>query len=241
MSEIETPHAVVSQSEWLAARKALLEREKSHTRERDALAAARRALPWVRVDKAYAFEGAHGRVGLADLFDGRRQLIVHHFMFGPGWKEGCVGCSLEADHIDDARQHLEHHDLTLVAVSRAPFAEIEAFRRRMGWGFTWVSSAGSDFNFDFHVSFKPEEAAAGSVYYNYDKRPFVSEELSGRSAFLRDASGAIFHTYSAYARGTESVLGVYSLLDMAPLGRNETGPRGDLRAGSPSRTGFGTV
>ncbi len=174
------------------------------------------------------FHGPDGKGTFADLFDGRSQLVVKHFMLGPGWKEGCVGCSFEVDHIEGALVHLEHHDVTYVAISRAPLAEIEAFKKRMGWRFKWVSSYGSDFNYDYHVSFTPEEIAKGKVYYNYEMRDFQSEELSGLSVFYKDATGDIFHTYSAYARGAEEVLGTYIILDLTPKGRNETGPNFDL-------------
>ncbi|HUC67448.1 MAG TPA: thioredoxin family protein [Stellaceae bacterium] len=218
------PHKVVSREEWLAARKALLVKEKALTRTRDALARQRRELPWVKIEKPYLFDGPNGKETLADLFGGRSQLIIKHFMFGPGWKEGCVGCSFEVDHIAGALVHLEHHDVSYVAVSRAPFAEIEAFRRRMGWPLKWVSSAGSDFNVDFHVSFDKEEIAARDVYYNYDLRRVGIEELSGRSVFYRNAAGEVFHTYSSYGRGGEEQLGTYACLDITPKGRNETGP-----------------
>ena len=222
------PNQVVSQEQWTAARKRLLEREKQLTRQRDELSAERRALPWVEVTKRYEFEGPEGRETLADLFGGRSQLIVKHFMFGPGWGEGCVGCSFHSDHIDGANLHLGQRDVTLLAVSRAPYSEIEPFKKRMGWRFKWVSSNGSDFNYDFHVSFTPEEAAQGHVYYNYDVRDFQSDEMSGMSVFYKDDSGRIFHTYSAFARGSEMLLGTYNYLDMVPKGRDETGQRGNL-------------
>ena len=220
-------HAVVAREDWLVARRALLEKEKALTRMRDALSAERRALPWVRVEKASAFDAPDGRKTLADLFDGRSQLIVKHFMFAPGWGEGCVGCSFESDHVEGALVHLENHDVSYVAVSRAPLAEIEPFRRRMGWRFRWVSSFGSDFNYDFNVSFTPEEVAAGRGFYNYRVDDVPAEELSGFSVFHKDASGGVFHTYSAYGRGAEEVLGTYMLLDLTPRGRNES-PRGNL-------------
>jgi predicted dithiol-disulfide oxidoreductase (DUF899 family) len=215
-------HPVVSRDEWLAARKELLAKEKELTRMRDRLSAERRALPWVKIDKAYVFDGPDGKETLADLFAGCSQLIVKHFMFGPGWKEGCVGCSFEVDHAEAALVHLEHHDVSYVAVSRAPFAEIDAFRRRMGWRLKWVSSHGSDFNYDFHVSFTEDEMTRGEAYYNYDLRPIGIDELSGRSVFYKDAAGDIFHTYSAYGRGGEIFLGTYHFLDITPNGRNET-------------------
>jgi len=221
-------HRVVPREEWLAARTALLAREKDLTRARDAVMEERRALPWVRVEKAYCFDGARGRVGLGALFAGRSQLIVNHFMMGPGWREGCAGCSFAADHIDPALVHLAQRDVSLVAVSRAPFAEIAAFRRRMGWRFDWVSSFGSDFNYDFGVSFRRDGLAKGRVFYNYAWHEMQVEELSGFSVFHREATGAIFHTYSSYARGGEEVIGTYALLDMVPKGRDETGPGGDM-------------
>jgi predicted dithiol-disulfide oxidoreductase (DUF899 family) len=215
---------VVSRAEWLAARKELLLKEKQLTRQRDEIDRQRRALPWVKVEKNYIFDGPSGPQSLADLFANRSQLIVSHFMLGPGWKEGCVGCSFRSDHVDGALEHLQHHDVSLVTISRAPLAEIEAFKKRMGWRFPWLSSYGSDFNYDYHVSFAKEDAATGKVYYNYDKRDFVSEELSGLSVFYKDENGDIFHTYSAFARGEEMVDATYMYLDLTPKGRNETGP-----------------
>lgn len=214
---------IVSPAEWLAARRSLLDKEKDLTRRRDALAAERQALPWVRVDKTYAFEGPTGRQNLAELFGGRSQLVVYHFMLGPGWKEGCPSCSLLADHLDGARVHLAARDVTITLVSRAPYAEITRFRERMGWDLPWVSSHGGDFNRDFHVSFTKDEVAAGSFYYNYGEGGFPSEEAPGISVFAKDTSGAIFHTYSTYARGGEPLIGAYYLLDMVPKGRDEEG------------------
>lgn len=222
------PHRIVSRDEWLAERKALLADEKALTRAQDALNAQRRALPWVKVDKAYVFDGPNGQETLADLFAGRSQLIVNHFMFAPGWKEGCVGCSFGADHVDGALVHLEHHDVSFASVSRAPFADIDAYKKRMGWRFKWVSSHGSDFNYDYHVSFTPDDLAKGKVYYNFERRDLKEEELPGTSVFYRNEAGEIFHTYSAYGRGDEKVLGTYMLLDLTPKGRNETGPRYNL-------------
>jgi predicted dithiol-disulfide oxidoreductase (DUF899 family) len=221
-------HTVVSREEWLIARKQLLAKEKALTRLRDQLSAERRALPWVKVEKKYVFDGPNGKETLADLFAGRSQLIVYHFMFGPGWKEGCVGCSFLADHIAGALVHLEHHDVTYVAVSRAPFPELAAFKQRMGWHFKWVSSFGSDFNYDFHVSFTPDAIAKGEGYYNYDLSKVQSEEMSGRSVFYKDEKGDLFHTYSSYARGGDMFLGTYVFLDITPKGRNETGPNHNL-------------
>jgi predicted dithiol-disulfide oxidoreductase (DUF899 family) len=214
-------HRIVSQADWLVARKRLLSREKEFTRLRDQLSAERRELPWVRVEKEYVFDGPAGKETLADLFEGRSQLMVYHFMFGPGWEQGCPSCSFVSDHIDGANWHLPHRDVTLLAVSRAPLPEIEAFRKRMGWRFKWVSSYGNDFNRDYHVSFTPDEMAKGKVYYNYEDTEFSSEEAPGISIFYRDPSGAIFHTYSAYARGLDMLIGAYNFLDLAPKGRDE--------------------
>jgi predicted dithiol-disulfide oxidoreductase (DUF899 family) len=215
--------AVVSRAEWLEARKKLLLEEKSYTRQGDALAAERRNLPWVRVEKNYVFEAPGGNQSLADLFEGRNQLIVQHFMFGPGWKEGCPSCSFMADHVGGALVHLAHRDVMFVAVSRAPLTEIEAFKKRMGWGFIWVSSAGNDFNFDYGVSFTEEEMAKGKVNYNYRMEDFPSEEAPGLSVFYRDDAGDVFHTYSTYGRGVEVMMGTYRLLDLVPKGRDEAG------------------
>lgn len=216
-------HAVVSSEEWLEARKALLASEKEQTRLRDRIRQERLDLPWVKLDKEYEFDTPEGRRSLADLFDGRSQLIVYHFMFGPDWDAGCPGCSFFADHVDGMLVHLNHHDVTLVSVARAPLDKIEAYKRRMGWKFPFVSSFGSDFNFDFNVSFTPEELASGAVHYNYRETPReqAHDELPGMSCFYRDETGAIYHTYSNYARGGEEMLGTMMTLDFAPLGRNE--------------------
>lgn len=222
------PHDIVSREAWLAARIELLAAEKELTRRRDRLSAARRALPWVRVNKAYVFDTPDGRQSLADLFAGRSQLVVKHFMLGPGWEAGCVGCSFGADHIGNALVHLEHHDVSVVVVSRAPLAEIEAYKRRMGWNFRWVSSYDSDFNYDFNVSFTPEQLAAGPVYYNYRETDGGMDELPGLSVFYKDEDGRVFHTYSSYARGAEELLTTYMVLDLTPKGRDETGPRRNL-------------
>lgn len=217
-----TNHEIVSKTQWIEASRALLAEEKAWTRERDRLSEKRRNLPWVRVDKPYAFDAPTGPVTLAQLFEGRSQLIVYHFMFGPEWQEGCPGCSLLCDHVDGARQHFEHNDVSFVAVSRAPIETIEAYRKRMGWTFRWVSSAKSDFNFDFDVSF-PQGARESGVFYNFETRPDPEiDELPGVSVFFKDEDGAIYHTYSSYGRGGEILLGVYSWLDMVPKGRNET-------------------
>ncbi len=214
---------IVSREEWLVARKALLLKEKEATRLRDRVNAERLALPWVKIEKDYAFDTPAGKRTLADLFDGRSQLIVYHFMLGPGWAAGCPGCSFLADHIDGALVHLNNHDVTMIAVSRAPLSEIEAYRRRMGWAFPWFSSYGSDFNFDFHVSFSKEELAKGKVEYNFTVGDVTHpmEELPGLSAFYKDEAGNVFHTYSSYARGPEELIGTLMILDRAPLGRNE--------------------
>ena len=217
-------HRVVSRETWLAERQALLAREKELTRLRDRIAGERRALPWVRIEKDYVFDAPEGRRTLADLFDGRRQLLVQHFMFGPGWEQGCPSCSFMADHIDGMNVHLAQRDVTLLVVSRAPLAEIERFRRRMGWRFKWVSSHGSDFNHDFGVSFTPDEMARGEVDYNYGRRPFPSAEAPGISVFHQDAAGSIHHTYSTYGRGVEVMMGTYALLDLVPRGRDEHNP-----------------
>ena len=214
-------HKVVSKDEWLAARKAHLAKEKALTKARDQLSADRRALPWVKVEKNYVFDTPSGKKMLGELFDGRSQLIVKFFMLAPGQKEGCVGCSFEADHVEGTLVHLQNHDVSYAAVARAPLDEIEAFKTRMGWKFKWVSSFGNDFNRDFHVSFAPEEKARGKVEYNYDLTEFPSEEAPGLSAFVKTASGDVLHTYSSYARGLDILVGTYNFLDMAPKGRDE--------------------
>ena len=218
-------HPVVSREEWLTARRALLAKEKEATRLRDQLNAQRQALPWVKVTADYMFDTPAGRKSLADLFDGRSQLIVYHFMLGPGWSAGCPGCSFLADHLDGALPHLTHHDVTLTAVSRGTLAEIEAYKTRMGWHFPWVSSNGSSFNFDFHVSFTPAQLAGEEVDYNFTKvKPEnANDELPGLSAFFKDGVGNVFHTYSTYGRGPEELIGTLMILDRAPKGRNEDG------------------
>ncbi len=224
-----TEHKVVSREEWLKARTALLAKEKALTRQRDELAAERRGLPWVRVEKEYVFEGPGGRVRLDDLFDGRSQLIIKHFMMPPGQANPCVGCSFEADHVDGALVHLENHDVSFAVVARAPIGEIEAYRRRMGWRFRWVSSFASDFSYDFQASFTKEQLAAGTAFYNYRVEPRMPlEDLSGFSVFYKDENGDIYHTYSSFGRGAEEVLTTYMYLDMTPKGRNETGPNHNL-------------
>ena len=217
-----TTHEIVSEQQWLEARRALLAEEKAWTRERDRLAEKRRALPWVKVEKNYVFDGPGGPVTLAALFDGRSQLVVYHFMFGPDWEEGCPGCSLLCDQVDGPRQHFEHNDVSFVAVSRGPLEKLLAYRERMGWSFRWVSSARNDFNFDYHVSF-PKGKREGGVFYNFAEQPDPGiDELSGVSVFFKDQNGAIYHTYSSYGRGGETRLAVYGWLDIVPKGRNET-------------------
>jgi predicted dithiol-disulfide oxidoreductase (DUF899 family) len=213
---------VVSHEEWLKARLELLTAEKEFTRQRDALTRRRMAMPWERVEKPYQFEGPNGALSLADLFDGRSQLIVYHFMFGPDWEEACKSCSFWADNFDGIPIHLNHRDVTFTAVSRAPLANIEAYKKRMGWSFPWVSSYGSDFNYDFHVSFTEEQLAAGKVDYNYGLVEGY-EELPGLSVFYKNERGEVFHTYSCYARGIDMVNGAYQFLDLVPKGRDEDG------------------
>jgi predicted dithiol-disulfide oxidoreductase (DUF899 family) len=222
-------HQVVSPDQWLNARKQLLAREKELTRMQDEVNRLRRELPWTRVEKHYVFDTPEGKQSLAELFDGRSQLFVYHFMFAPEWSAGCLGCSFFADHVDGANLHLAHHDLTFVAISRAPLAQIDAYKKRMGWRFKWVSSYGTDFNSDFHVSFTKDDLAKGPTYYNFEVRdPQTEGEAPGISVFIKDESGAVFHTYSAYARGDERGLGAYMFLDLTPKGRNETGPNYNL-------------
>ena len=221
MKLAEEPTEVVRAAEWLVARKDLLNREKEFSRQRDALSAARRKLPMVKVEKEYVFEGPNGKETLADLFEGRSQLIIYHFMLGPGWEEGCKSCSYLADHFDGANWHLPYRDTTLVVVSRAPLSEIKTYRKRMGWRFKWVSSYGGDFNFDYHVSFSEKEEKKHKVYYNYEMAEFMSEELPGLSVFYKDEDGSVFHTYSTYARGLDQLVGTYNFLDLTPKGRDE--------------------
>jgi predicted dithiol-disulfide oxidoreductase (DUF899 family) len=222
MTAVETGHEVVSQEKWLEARKALLAKEKELTRQRDELSRQRRELPWVKVDKNYVFDGPAGKQTLEELFAGRNQLIIYHFMLGPGWIEGCKSCSYLADHFDGSLVHLANRDATLAVVSRAPIAEIQAFQKRMGWRFHWVSSYNNSFNFDYNVSFTQDEVK-GEVDYNYSRQPFPSEEAPGLSVFYKNQSGEIFHTYSAYARGLDHLVGVYNFLDLTPKGRDEAG------------------
>ena len=217
------PHRIVSQDEWIAARKAHLAEEKAFTKARDALSKKRHELPWVRVEKSYVFDGLNGKETLADLFAGKSQLIVYHFMLGPGWEAGCPSCSYLADHFDGATIHLTQRDVSFVVISRAPLAEIEKYKRRMGWKFKWVSAFGSDFNHDYQVSESPEEKAKGAAYYNYEMTTFPSEERPGASVFYKNEKGEIFHTYSSYGRGLDMLIGTYHMLDLAPKGRDEEG------------------
>jgi predicted dithiol-disulfide oxidoreductase (DUF899 family) len=216
------PRRIVNREEWTLARKELLARERAFTRERDALAAARRELPMVKVEPRYVFAEEGGERSLAELFDGRRQLIVYHFMFHPDWDEGCKSCSYVADNFAGSVVHLAARDTSLVAVSRAPLAKIERFKRRMGWTFRWLSSYESPFNFDFHVSFRDDELAAQSVDYNYRQQRFGSPEAPGVSVFLREGD-EVFHTYSTYGRGLDLLINTYNYLDLTPLGRQEDG------------------
>ena len=214
-------HKIVSGTEWLAARKALLAKEKELTRLRDDLSRQRRELPWVKVEKTYVFDGPSGKETLSDLFAGRSQLIVDHFMFGADWQEGCPSCSFWADTYDGVVVHLEQRDASFVVVSRAPLDKLEAYRKRMGWSLKWVSSLNNDFNRDYHVSFTPAEQ--NTAVYNYRADGFGSSEAPGVSVFAKDAAGSIFHTYSCYARGLDPLNGAYQLIDLLPKGRDEEG------------------
>jgi predicted dithiol-disulfide oxidoreductase (DUF899 family) len=217
-------HEVVSPQQWIARRKELLRKEKEFTKLRDDLSRERRELPWEKVEKQYVFDGSNGKQTLADLFDGRSQLIIYHFMFGPGWEQGCPSCSYLADHFSGSLVHLANRDVTLAVISRAPIAQIEAFKQRMGWQFRWVSSFETDFNHDYHVSFTKEEMASGKLKYNYDAlADFPAEEAPGASVFYKNDAGEIFHTYSTYARGLDILVGAYNFLDLAPKGRDEDG------------------
>jgi len=214
-------HAVVSHEQWLAARKTLLEQEKEFNRLRDDLSRRRRELPWEKVEKAYAFDAPGGRRSLADLFGTRSQLVVYHFMFSAANESGCAHCSFWADHYDGMLPHLAQRDVSFVAVSRAPLAKIEAFKQRMGWRFPWVSSGETDFNFDYQASFRPQDIEAGRAMYNYVPVASKMADREGISVFYKDPAGAVFHTYSTYARGIDMVNGTYNLLDMVPKGRDE--------------------
>ena len=217
-------HKVVSHDEWLAARGQLLAEEKVFTRLRDRLSQRRRELPWERVEENYVFDRPSGRETLAQLFDGRHQLALYHFMLGPDWEEGCKSCSFWADNFNGIDVHLKQRDVTFLAISRAPLRRIEAFKKRMGWTFKWVSSYGSDFNYDYQVSVRPEQLASGETVYNYAPSKMTIEERPGISVFYKDDRGAIFHTYSCYARGLDMLNGAYHWLDLVPKGRDESGP-----------------
>lgn len=214
-------HSVVSQQQWLEARKQLLIKEKEFTRLRDQLSVERRALPWVKIDKDYIFESAHGKQTLSDLFDGRSQLMVYHFMLGPDWQEGCPSCSFWADNFNGIDVHLEHRDITFISVSRAGYEQLAAYQKRMGWDFKWVSSLHSDFNYDLGVSFTADEKERNEVTYNYQKAPYRVDELPGVSVFCKNEQGEIFHTYSTYARGLDILNGAYNYIDLTPKGRDE--------------------
>ena len=221
MSSIENPR-VVSKEEWVAARKELLAKEKALTRQRDALAEERQRLPWVKVTKKYEFDTAAGKKNLAELFGGKSQLVIYHFMLGPDWEQGCPSCSLLADHMDNLGIHLAQRDVRLLIVSHAPMSKIEAFKKRMGWRFPWASAFGSDFNFDYEVSVKKEDATKEHIY-NYALTKFPSEERPGMSIFYKNEKGEVFHTYSVYGRGLEDLMSVYMILDRVPKGRDEAG------------------
>jgi predicted dithiol-disulfide oxidoreductase (DUF899 family) len=216
-------HRVVNREQWIAERRQLMQDEKEFTRRRDALAEKRRALPWVKVDKRYEFDSPEGRVTFADLFRGKSQLFVQHVMQGPSQPLQCVGCALGVDHLESLLPHLENHDVSVVAIARATSPELEALRAKMQWHIPFYSAFGSDFNYDFGVSFRPDDIAAGRAFYNYENCSPGIEDLPGNSVFYRDASGAIFHTYASFARGSEDFLGIYRILDVMPLGRNEGG------------------
>lgn len=220
-TEPATSHKVVSPEQWILAAQDLLVKEKEFTKARDAMSATRRELPWVEADN-YVFEGPDGPVSLSDLFNGNSQLIVYHFMYGPGWEEGCSGCSFVCDHVDAARQHFEHHDVGFVAVSRALYGDFQAFKKRMGWTFRWVSSNQNTFNYDFGVSFHKEDLEKGPVFYNFRMQKLTSEEQPGLSVFIKEADGSIYRTYSTYERGLDLLVGAYNYLDLTPKGRNET-------------------
>jgi predicted dithiol-disulfide oxidoreductase (DUF899 family) len=220
---MKTNHEVVAHDDWVERRREFLLKEKEFTRMRDRLSEERRALPWEAVNKEYSFEGPNGRQTLPQLFDGRSQLIVYHFMFGPGWDAGCPHCSHWADNFDSVIVHLNHRDVTMVAVSRAPYEKLAAYQKRMGWNFKWLSSGNTDFNFDYNVSFTPEELAKKEVFYNYTMQSPGPSEREGVSIFFKDSSGSVFHTYSTYARGIDMLNVDYQYLDLVPKGRDESG------------------
>ncbi len=214
-------HKIVSKNEWLAARSALLKKEKEFTVLRDKLSQQQRDMPWASVDKEYLFDGPNGKQTLSDLFDGRSQLIVYHFMYDPNWDAGCPSCSFWADNFNGIVVHLNQRDVTMIAVSRAPYTKIDEYKKRMGWNFKWVSSYNTDFNFDYHVSFTPEELSEKKALYNYDLQDTHSPEREGVSVFYKDTAGHVFHTYSAYARGIDTLNVAYHYLDLVPKGRDE--------------------
>jgi len=217
-------HKIVSREEWIEARKKLLAREKEFTQLRDRLSQERRELPWERVEKQYVFEGPNGKETLPQLFDGASQLVVYHFMFDPKWDAGCPHCSFWADNFDRIPIHLKHRDISFVAISRAPYPKLATYRKRMGWSFKWLSSFGSDFNFDYFASFTPDEVKNGTAYYNYQRsKPQGGEDVVGISVFARDEAGEIFHTYSTYSRGVDMLNGAYHYIDLTPKGRDEAG------------------
>lgn len=221
-------HEVASREAWLEARRALMAKEKAHLKQGDLLNAELRALPWVKVEKHYEFEGPSGKLTLSDLFAGRSQLFVKHYMLGPGQQHHCVGCALEVDHLQGILTHLQHHDLSYVAIARAPVEEIETLRKRMGWQFPFVSSLHSDFNYDFNVSYRLEDVKTGKASYNFRETSTSMEDLSGDSVFYKDENGDIYHTYSAFGRGGERFLGIYAFFDVSPNGRAEYGPHHSL-------------
>ena len=236
------PHQIVTKAEWIGARRALLAKEKELTRLRDRLADEQRALPWVKIEKSYVFDGPQGEVTLAELFDGRSQLFLKHFMMGPGAQTQCVGCSLQVDHVEGILAHLNNHDVTYAVVARAPVDEIEAVRKRMDWKFPWVSSYHSDFNYDFDVSFTPDQVASGQAIYNFGPAPEWAggvEDLSGQSVFFKDGDGKIYLTYASFGRGGEEFLGVYRILDVMPKGRQENGPYRSLADWARPRNRYG--
>jgi predicted dithiol-disulfide oxidoreductase (DUF899 family) len=214
-------HAIVSHDEWLAARRKLLDEEKAFTRARDALSQRRREMPWERMETDYRFEGPTGKLSLGELFAGRSQLVIYHFMLGPDWENGCKSCSFWADNFNGVDIHLAHRDVALAAVSRAPYPKIDAFKKRMGWTFPWYSSFGSDFNYDFQASFEPADLKKGEVFYNFKMQKMGIDETPGISVFARNETGEVFHTYSCYQRGLDMLNGAYHFLDLVPKGRDE--------------------
>jgi predicted dithiol-disulfide oxidoreductase (DUF899 family) len=217
-------HEIVSGQDWIKAAQELLVKEKEFTRQRDELSRQRRELPWTRVDKDYVFEGPNGTVSLSELFGGKSQLIIYHFMFAPGWDEGCSGCSFVSDHVDAARRHFEHHDIAFAAISLAPLAEFSPFKKRMGWTFDWLSSHGTTFNYDFGVSFHADDLEKGPVMYNFRVQPIQGKEQPGLTVFYRNSDGEVFRTYSTYERGLDMLVGAYNFIDLTPKGRDESGP-----------------